>query len=237
MGNEKKVIGQGVRPQVKSLSERVANLEQGLARILFSLNQRLGNLDQVDLDHGEKIDALVQLQGPEDVQSFINNARIERVRAAAAVEEASLKKGIEEGYITAIEAVGERSLVVGRYLLKDGTVQEPGRAQLVMPGIAPQFRDKLLGQKVGFGLDLPGGSKFELLEIYAVDEEKAKALEDAKQKAAAEAAMKAAQEAAAADEKKDDGQPVVETPSSGQPVYHPDVYDIPEETSTDPEAA
>jgi len=206
MSDKHKVIGKGLRSEQRSLSDRIGTMEQSVAKMLFGINQRFMGSDQQINDLIEKIDALIQLQGAEDVAAYIANARIEKARAAAEQEKASLDEAVKDEIVKPAEVVEERSLIVGRYVHKDGSVQEPGRAQLVMPGVQAEARAKLLGQKVGFVLDLPDGSKFELLEIYSVDEERAVKLREERQQAAAEAAAKAAQEVAQKDETQD--QPV-----------------------------
>lgn len=185
----------GQRAVVRSLSERVNLLEQNTTRFVWAVNQQLQPLSQRLSVAEETLIALVALAGEEDVQSYINDRRVERAREQSDQEKASLDEGIADGYVASVEKIEEKSLIVGRYLDKDGKAMEPGRAQLVMPGIAPQFREKLLGQAVGTSLDLPEGGKFEVSEIYSIDEEKAKTVMEAKQKAAAEAAVQAAAEA------------------------------------------
>lgn len=197
------VVKQGLRQQQRTLSERITNLEQGLAQVLFKINQRFGGVDQRLATLEEQVEALIELGNREDVQQVINDKRIERARAQSAQEKASLEEGVKDGYIVPAEAIGERTILVGRYVDKDGTVEEPGRAQLVMPGIAPQFREKLLTQAAGFKLETPNGGHFEVQEIYEVDEQAHRAFQEAKAKEAAEAATKAAQEQGAADEEQD----------------------------------
>lgn len=197
------VVKQGLRQQQRSLSERITALEQGFARVLFSINQRLSAFEQRFAMLTEQIEALVELNGIEDVQRIISEKRLERARAASEQEKASLEEGIRDGYVLGAETVGEKSVLVGRYVGKDGGVEQPGRTQLVMPGLKEEFREKLLGQSVGYKLDLPNGSHFDLQEIYNIDEEKAKEVEAAKAQAEASAATKQAADTAARDEQAD----------------------------------
>lgn len=210
----------GLRAQTRSISQRVETIEQNMARFLYAVNQQGQQQGSKIVELQEKVEALMELAGAEDVMSIINEKRVEKARAQAAEEKASLEQGIADGYILAAETIGEKSLLVGRYVAADGTVTEPGRSQLVMPGILPHFREILLGQSVGFKLvDLPEGAHFEVQEIYNVDEAKANEVMQAKQQAQAEAAAKAAEEAAKADETADTGGEQAAT----------------EETSTEPE--
>jgi hypothetical protein len=226
----------GTRAQVRSISQRVETLEQNMARFLFAVNQQGQQQGQEIANLKEMVEGLVELNGAEEVQRIVNEKRVERARAQSAQEKASLDEGITDGYVIAAEKIEEKSLIVGRYVGKDGTVTEPGRAQLVVPGIAPQYREKLIGQSAGFKLtDLPDGGHFEVLEVYSVDEAKANEVIQAKQKAQAEAAAKAAEEAAKADEAADTGTPMdgVALAASGTVEQAPES----EAPGTDAEAA
>jgi hypothetical protein len=176
------------RTQVRGLTERVTSLEQNVARVLFGVNQRFQGFDQRMSSQEEIVAALVELNGVEEIERIINEKRIERARQQAKSEQDSLNEGIADGYIIPVEKVGKKSIIVVRYFDKDGKIIEPGRAQLVMPGVKPDFQEKLLGQSVGLKLDLDGGGWVELMEIYDVDEVKAAEVDAAKQKAAAEKA-------------------------------------------------
>lgn len=197
-------MGSGLEKKTKSLSDRLGQLEQGFTRFLVGVNQRLQGADQRLAMVEETLAALVELNGVDDVTKLINEKRIERARQEAVEEKAKLDKGIEEGYVLVADVVGERSLVVGRHVGKDGTVVEPGRVQLVVPNVVAGFKEKLLGQPAGAKLAMPDGNgEFEVLEVYNVDDEKFKALAAARQKAAQEkqaAVLQAAQAAGETDE-------------------------------------
>jgi hypothetical protein len=215
--SNKAVIGQGLRQQQRSLSERVGGLEQSIARLLFGINERFQAMDQRVAAIEETVNALRALQGSDDVDEYIKNARIDAARTASARETAALEQAVADGYVSKEETIQERSLIVARYLDKEGVAIEPGRAQLVMPGIQEPFRTNLLGKAVGATLDLPGGGKFEVLEVYAVDEEKAKAFEAAKALKAQEDAAATAKATADADEAADTAEtPAQETQNPSQ---------------------
>jgi flagellar hook-associated protein FlgK len=148
----------------------------------------------------ETVSALVYLQGEEEVRSYIEEKRLSQLRQIAEQEKASLDQAISDGYVTKVDVIAEKSLIVGRYINKDGSIQEPGRTQLVVPGIHQKYHSQLLGKGVGTVLSIDDGAKFEVLEVYHVDEEKAKTSMAEKQAAAAAAATNAASAVAAADE-------------------------------------
>lgn len=181
----------------RSLSDRTGGLEQNLARALFGINQRFQGVDSRLINNEELVEALVELQGRADVEAFVDAKRKERAQALADKEKATLEAAVIDGYVVAADKVGPTSIIIGKYIDAAGDVIEPGRAQLVMTGVQEQFRAQLLDQAVGKALDLPNGEKFELLEIYSVDEEKFKAVMAAKQAAAVDDAAKAAAAASA----------------------------------------
>lgn len=183
------------RAQAKSLSERVSGLEQNFARFLFGINQRLVATDQRLVTNEELIDAVIELQGRDEVMRLVDERRLARAKALAEQEKATLDRGIIDGYVSAAEKVGARSIIVGKYLDSAGNVIEPGRTQLAIPGIEPEFRQLLLGNPVGTTIDLPDG-QFVLQEIYEVDEKKALEL----QAKSAAAAVAEAGETASGDE-------------------------------------
>ena len=201
-----KVIGQGLRQQQKSLNERVTILERSQAQMMVGVQKRLIEIGQTEQDTKDFIEALARLSGTEEVQAEVKAIRIERLRAQANAEKDSLDAGIKDGFILPVDTAEEKSVIVGRYIESNGEVQEPGRAQLVMPGIQEEFRNQLLGKGPGTVLDLPNGAKFEVQELYNVDEAKyaeVQATREAAQKAAIEA-LQAPAPAADADDSADE---------------------------------
>lgn len=187
------------RQQVKSISQRVSDVEKNVGRALAAVSQRFqedGNrLNTID----EFVDALIEQAGREDIFAIVNEKRVARARAAAENEKRLLDEGIADGYVLPAEKIGERTLIVGKYVSPDGNDVEPGRVQLVMPTVQAEFKAKLLGQQAGFAMDLPGGGKFLAQELYEVDEAKANEVQRAKAAKATQDAIDAAKAADAQD--------------------------------------
>jgi hypothetical protein len=198
--------GNSVRSQQKSISERITGLEQNFTRFLIGINQRIGNHEQRLSALEEQLHAVIELNGVVEVEQAINRTRVEQARANAAIEKARLDEGISDGYVTLIEKIEERSLAVGRLIDKDGQVIEPGRFQVAVPTIKPEFKTQLIDKGAGTVVDLTDGTKFEVLEVYNVDEEKAKSVAEAKQKAAQDAVE-------ALNKAEDDGAAAAEAPA------------------------
>lgn len=164
----------GLRQQAKSANARLQNLEHGLARALVGIEKRFGESTAVANRYGKVLEALVEAVGPELIQEIVTRRSMEEATAISAQEVANLNEGIEEGYLASAETVTESSLIVGHEVDKDGALVGTGRQQVVFKGVAPQSQAELLGKKVGDSLKTPTGGSFEIKEIYAIDEEKAK---------------------------------------------------------------
>ena len=170
--NPQKALSQ--KKQVKSALERIGELEGVLPQIIAGFNQALMQLEQRLGEFGEAIDALVELAGGKDlVDSVIQSHRVARATA-------NLNAALARGDLVKVEAVSEKSVIVGREFDKDGNLVPPGRVQLSFRGFKPEFREKLLGKGVGFVFDIgaelaettgtPAGEtvtgKFEVSEVY-----------------------------------------------------------------------
>jgi hypothetical protein len=197
-----KVIGKGLRQQQKSLNERVSVIEEALSKMMVGVQKRFIELSQSEQDAKDFIEALSRLSGHEEVQAEVKALRLDRLHVQMNTEKDAMDAGVAAGYILPVAGAGPESAIVGRYIEANGVVQEPGRVQMGMPGIQEEFRAKLMGQGPGTVLDLPNGAKFEVLEVYNIDNDKlaeVQAKADADQKAAI-AAMPVVAETAAMEE-------------------------------------
>jgi hypothetical protein len=210
----------GMRQQQKSLSERLGALEENFPKIIVAFNGRINALETQAKELRAQVQALVELNGAEEVGTIVQENETTALRAAAVAEKASLEQGVADGYVVVAEKIGDKSILVGRYMMgprENERVQEPGRSQLVVPGINPPFREQFIGQAKGFVVEINADLRFEVQEIYNVDEEKAQAFQAEQQKRQLEAATAKAADAAAKDEIKDTGAAVVETPAPTEP--------------------
>lgn len=191
---------QSPRQAVKSISERMSTVEQNVAKALAAIDRQF----QIDSNRlntlVEFVDALLENVGRAEVLAIVNEKRVARARAASENEKRLLEEGIADGYVLKAEKAGEKTLIVGKYVKPDGEDVEPGRVQLVMPTTQAEFKEKLLGQETGFSMDLPGGGKFVILELYDVDEAKANEVQNEKAAKAAQDAIDAAKTSTEADE-------------------------------------
>lgn len=148
--------------------QRLDALEQTMGGIVQGVNNALNQLQQQLAGFSETLGALVQSIGQDEVERLMVENRAERGRQLVESEKAGLAAMLAAGDVVAGEKVTEKSLLVGRELDKDGVVAPPGRAQTAFSRIEPGFQAGLLGQAVGFALDLPTGGKFVVDEIYEV---------------------------------------------------------------------
>jgi len=154
------------RKQVRSALERIEALEQTLPQLLSGINSafqqvdgRLGELEQ-------KIDALIELTGPAEVQATIDATLARRNAERAAAMTAAVEAALKNGTLVKADVVGENSLVVGTEFDKDNQPLNGGRSQLNFPQIKPEFKVQIQGKPVGSEFSLPTGGKFVVTEIY-----------------------------------------------------------------------
>ncbi len=183
------------RKQVRSALERIDGLEQELPRIVLAINEALEGAGQRVGQLANIVEAVVELFGADTVDAKIKEIADRKITANLERAKQALADGLEKGDLLKADAIGEKALVVGRELDKDGNVVFPGRVQLTFAGIKPEFQEKLKGQGVGTIIETPAGGKFEVLEVYDVVEKAPPAAEAAPTEAPA--APEAAPEAPA----------------------------------------
>lgn len=215
------VQGNGIRAAQRSVSQRVDALEETIARALMGVNQRFQAVERQVGEFREGFAGLIEMEGVSGaLDEFINQKRLQAMRNQAAAEKASLDAGIADGYVYAVETVTDKSIIVGRFVDAQGVVQEPGRYQLITPNLGKEYRDLVIGQKVGFVLPMvtdgqPNGTTFNLDEVYEVNEEKYAKVQ-ADKAAAADIATRAAAAPAPETTTAEDQSFLPETPESAQ---------------------
>lgn len=150
--------------------ERLDSVEKTIGNIVGAVNNSFTQISRQLSGITEVLDAVVQTLGAENIQKVMEESRRTKAEEAAKAQETALKALLDKGEVKAVEKVSEKSIIVGRDHLADGTLRHPGRVQLMFSEIEPPFRPSFLGQSIGFVLDLPTGGKFEVMELYEVVE-------------------------------------------------------------------
>jgi hypothetical protein len=183
------------RAAQKPLLKRLADIEADLTGLVDALNksltlveQRLGNLDEVT-------NAVVGIVGVQSVQEAITAMHVKKAKADADAQAKALLMAVDKGLVIKSELLTEKSVIFGRELDKDGNEVPPGRVQMLYGQIKEEFRAALLGKPVGTQIDTPVGGKFEVVDLYEIQE---KPVPPAEAKAKTEEEEKAAQDAAEA---------------------------------------
>lgn len=135
---------------VKSALEHIGEAERVIPELIARINQAFMQIEQRLDNYGEAIDALVELAGGKGVVDSV----IQRQRSAQATER--LNVALKAGTLVAAEKVSERSVIVGSEFDSDGKPVPPGRVQVAFESIKPEYREKLLGQGIGFAFDIVG---------------------------------------------------------------------------------
>lgn len=148
--------------------DRLDRIETLLPELISGINNSFGSMNQQLNAQAEFVEAVVEMLGRVAIEAAIKD---NRERKAVELME-SEKKGLEElkaaGAIAVVEKVTEKSIIVGREYNADGSVRHPGRAQVPYARVDANFKEKLLGQSVGFVMELPNTGKFEIVEICEV---------------------------------------------------------------------
>lgn len=164
MSNEGRALS--LRGRNQDNSNRLDALEKDIPNILSGVSEGFMKLSGQLNELTEIVNALVGLVGEEDVAKGVTEARIAKAQEQSDSAKAALEKAVTEGKFEASETINETSVLVGIEKTKDGTVIPPGRAQLQFGTLLPDFKEQLLGQKIGFIVTTPPGGSFEITGIW-----------------------------------------------------------------------
>jgi hypothetical protein len=185
-----------IRGKARALDTEIKELQQLFSRALIGIEGRLSQLNG-SINHLTRVvNALTELVGADTVQEAVDRQIREDAEQREAAEKQALAEAIDDGYVTVADEVTETSLLVGHETGVDGNAVGTGRQQMSFGAVDPRLQAALLGRKVGDRVKTRTGGDFEIKEIYAVDQEKGRAV-------LAEKAQKAAETAAEADEQED----------------------------------
>jgi hypothetical protein len=157
---------QGVRARERNALERIAALEGDLSGLMSGVQGAITELEKRILGASEVIDALVRIVGQETVEAAVLAARDERAATQATQAKEGLDKAIAAGQVVSGTVIGENSIIVGVENDKDGNPVKPGYIQLSMLGVKPEFKEKMLGESVGFKFDTVDGNTFTVNGVY-----------------------------------------------------------------------
>ncbi len=158
---------QGVRARERNALERISALEQDMSSIFTGVQAAVSELEKRIMGAAEVVDACVRVLGAEVVEAAVLAARDERAAAAVETAKDGLNKAIEAGQVVVADTITDESIIVGVESDKDGNPIKPGYVQLAVSGVKPEFKEKMLGQGVGFKFDTVDGNTFTINGVYA----------------------------------------------------------------------
>lgn len=178
MGKLGRVLTKGANPQQKqmgafqmlqALEKRVDALDEFKVDVLRAMKhtfvvveQRLQNLEDI-------LEAVVVMLGRELVEKKVQDLHIEKLETRAAADKIALELALKEGRVAPSDVVGEKSVVVGSEVDRDGVPLHPLRVQQLWQAIqSPEMKEKLLGKKVGDVIETSIGTKFTVNEVYDI---------------------------------------------------------------------
>ena len=128
------------------------------------------------------INGLVDMLGKDAVQAAVYKVQEDGVNAKLAGEKAKLDQAVSEGYISVDTAIQEASLLLTRENGPDGRGMDAKAWAFI--SLPDQFKSLFLGKGKGVSAPTPNGGSLEVVEVYLVDEAKAKTLIEAAQQGA-----------------------------------------------------
>lgn len=168
--------------QIRTISERVQDMEMRIPMFLAQANSSLNNLAGRLGENAEILNALVELFGQDIVSQRVNENRLKRATEQAEEQKAGIAEGVKKGLLVPATVVGEKTLIVTEVKDKDGNVEPPGRLQMEAAKLTPAFRPLFEGKGVGTVVPAPAGGTLTITDLYdAVDPPPAAANTDAQQ--------------------------------------------------------
>lgn len=156
----------GVRARERNALERIAALEGDLGSLFTAVQSAVGELEKRIVTAAEVIDAIVRVLGQDVVEKSVIDAREERAAKAAVEAKEGLNKALEAGQVVATETIEDDSIITGVEADKDGVELKPGYVQLSLTGVKPEYKEKMVGQQVGFKFETAEGGTFSVTGIY-----------------------------------------------------------------------
>lgn len=157
---------QGVRARERNALERISGLENDFARLVQGVQAAVNEINQKLNTISEVLDAVVTLNGAEKVQQQMADTRRQRAEERAKASKDALDNALLEGTIEQIEKIEDGATITGVEYDKEGKPLPPGYVQLPFDTVKPEFKEKMLGQGVGFKFETEPGGTFEVTGVY-----------------------------------------------------------------------
>lgn len=150
-----------ITDRLKAVEELTAGLAGFVQNEVPALKTSLANLVEV-------LNAVITLGGDdfaEKVQAKVEEIQMNRAKAQVESQKAQLAKYVADGVLTVTGQIGEDSILVLREISLEGKEIGTGWVQLNVAQFVPDIRQKMIGQSVGYVIDMPNG-KIEVIEAY-----------------------------------------------------------------------
>lgn len=183
MGRNIEKEGQTILGTLRELRETVGSLEEAC-----------GQLQKENLSLANVVVAIRDVVGADQVDAAVRAAKLAEKKREAAAQRALLEKGVEDGYVIPAAEVGDKRVVV----IEETANGEPvgaGRIQYPFESFTDEYKERLIGKKVGDKIENPNGSTFEVVGVYEIDVDKYRRHQDSLSKKAADARTEAEAEA------------------------------------------
>jgi hypothetical protein len=155
-------------PKTPLVLDRVKALEELTEGLAGFVQQEVGQVKQALTNLVEVLNGVIAAGGEGfelKVQEAVNAAQAQRAAEKIEREKAMIAQLVATGVLVPADVVGEESIVVGREFSLEGQLLGSGRSQVRFSQFTEEAKEKVLGQAVGFVIEVPTG-KFEVLEVY-----------------------------------------------------------------------
>jgi hypothetical protein len=152
--------------------QRTDRLEKAHNTFVSEVVGSFGRIDSKFAEHSELFASIIEILGQDAVLAKLNERQANRDREQAEKSSALVKAAVEKGDLKPVDVIGEKTLIVGKDLDKEGKTIGPGRVQVAFGDLKPDFKAKLLGGKVGTSVVTTEDEKegvtqtFEVMELY-----------------------------------------------------------------------
>jgi hypothetical protein len=182
-GNRIEQTAAGLQALAQDFERLVKGVESAFTQQGQNFNNGIQNLSEV-------LGAVIEvLDIKEKTTELMKAKRLAKDAADEQEKKGALAELLEKGIYVPSTEIKQDSIIVGVEKDKEGVVLPPGRRQLNIGGMKPEFQKELVGKSLGATLKPDGenGKTLYVTEIYSIDHEKLAE----EQKKASEAAEKA----------------------------------------------
>lgn len=120
------------------------------------------------ISNGERVvGAIIELLGPDVVQTKVREIHIRELEAEADQTAKQIEAAVTKGDLIAVDGVfQDQCIVVTQQIGSDGIIKHPTLVQLPLDGYVPEIKELLKSKRVNETLTLPSGDTLKVIAVY-----------------------------------------------------------------------